>query len=305
MAFEMNLSNPEDSFSILSEEDKKKNLEDRLLQQRFNGDFEEIPSDEGEVVKEIEYKSTDLVDAIDLGFDAETIAQVQADIPDSIEAALDIAKDIAEDQAEEALKASIQRAQSLRDQYELSLKHAAETALFGISEKREQYLKNMASMLYREVHNKAKLFLKDWAVVNNCRQKWRNPFLKEFSMKYITANSEFVPQVYSLSMVNVDTQEETFLAEVCETPREACITAAKKLGFDTSSYRTKALAKFPKEVRDVLLSDGKYLKEAKAVYTYTEHLRQIEMRRYVNSYLRKKWIEEVEKTLRDNESQII
>ena len=129
------------------------------------------------------------------------------------------------------------------------------------------------------------------------RQIWSNPFAQEFKAKYLTQKSEFIPQVYTLSIKFLDGGEEENLAYMAPTAREATINGAKKLGFDNSTERKYTLAKFDSSVRDVLLSEDKYLKEAKALYLYQERRGQILQRHYVPDSIRDRWKRELENTL--------
>lgn len=263
-----------------------------------DGEFHEIPDD---LDSKIEFESVDsiITDTIDEIIAAEGISEGLAE-------ALDLGSELTLEKKETELKEALAKAEFVNTTQNTALKQEIIDSVFVSPELKEQYFKNMASLLYREIHSKAKLFLKDWAFTNGYRQKWRNPFLKEFSVKNLTPLSEFIPQVYNLSMIHVDTGDEVELAAFEPTPREATVHGAKKLGFDSSNYRQKAFAKFSKEVRDMLLlKDERYLRETRILHIYEEHRRQIQMRRYVNSGMRDKWLKEIEKDLNQSTTRIV
>lgn len=295
MPFSMDLSNDDEKKreEVVKLGDARRITKDDVVSGRYvsTGEFEEIPDD----LKRTE--TTDFIDPSIVEIGDETVS---ASLADSIE----IEEVISESKLSE-IDEAIKKAEQVKLMHNAKLTQNMLDSTFGASTDKESYFKNMANLMYREVHNKARLFLKDWAFTNGYRQKWRNPFLKEFSAKRLTALSEFIPQVFSLSMVNVETNEEVEIAAFKPTSREACIHGAKKLGFDTSAYKAKAMARFSPEVRRILQEDDRFLREQRDLHIYEEHRRQIEMRRYITPWMRQKWMQDIEKELSKSISQII
>jgi hypothetical protein len=186
-----------------------------------------------------------------------------------------------------AVEKSLTEFQRLQQQY-------ATTSPVLFFDSNKEYTRNCAFKLYAEIHRAAKLFLKNWCIVNKMRQKWSSPFERTFSARYLKNNSAFIPQVYTLSVVSVEAEFERTLSYMAKTAREASINGAKSLGFDASTERKVALSKFPPEILDIILKDSSYLKEQESLYIYEEHRKQIDGRKYIKSYIRDNWIKEVD-----------
>lgn len=183
--------------------------------------------------------------------------------------------------------------QAMQDQYSAKITTDAFNSLSS-SVNRDEYLKQLAQRLYEEIHKAARKYIKNWCAVNRYRQRWSNPFSKPFGAKFVRENSEFIPQVYTLSVFSEDGTEKV-LAYMAKTAREATITGAKLLNFDSSTERALALRKFPSQDVDEILNDPSYLKDAIALYVYFEHRSQVERRNYIKSHIRERWLGEIEK----------
>lgn len=264
----INSSNPNNESNILSDTTSEFNLGSQL---RTAAESSELY---------IEAPSSDLTDS--LGPETETV----------LEQHLERAKEI----LSEFEKAKLQ--------YDDKIADMTNMAVFPSVEEREEYTKAIADRLYTEIHKQARSFLRTWCRVNNYIQKWGTPFQK--NQGKLTSDSEFVPQVYTLRVRKNDSFEEEFitLADMMPTAREACIHAAKKLGFDQSNERKLGFSKFSPVALNKILSDPKYLEEQRMIHTFEEHRKQIDDRRYVPLSLRSKWQKELEDALVKNSGVI-
>jgi hypothetical protein len=217
----------------------------------------------------------------------------ESSLLDSIELKEDSPLDKVSDFSIEIVEKSLTEFQRLQQQYTTAQTPLTIAAKFLIVSK-EEYIRNTAFKLYAEIHRAAKLFLKNWCIVNKMRQKWSSPFERAFSARYLKNNAAFIPQVYTLSVVSVEAEFERTLSYMAKTAREASINGAKSLGFDDSTERKVALSKFPPDILEVILKDPSYLREQESLYIYEEHRKQIEGRKYVKSYIRDNWIKEVD-----------
>jgi hypothetical protein len=211
----------------------------------------------------------------------------ESSLLDSIELKEDSLPSEESDISLETVKESLSEFQRLQQQY-------ATTSPVLFFDSNKEYTRNTAFKLYAEIHRAAKLFLKNWCIVNRMRQKWSSPFERAFSARYLKNNSAFIPQVYTLSVVSVEAEFERTLSYMTKTAREASINGAKSLGFDDSTERKVALSKFPPDILEVILKDPSYLREQESLYIYEEHRKQIDGRRYIKSYIRDNWIKEVD-----------
>lgn len=167
---------------------------------------------------------------------------------------------------------------------------------------KEEFLRFKAMQLYNDMHKAAKLFLRDWCVVQHYRQRWSNPLKEQFRKR-----EQYIPKVYNLDVVSTIDQVTTKnLASMCLIARDACIEAAKKCGFDTSVHRAKILAKFPEDVLNILFNDPRYLDEQRLMAIENEQRDQIAAMRFIRSDIKERWLRDLaEKFKRGNSNKII
>ena len=249
-------------------------------------------------MSDTDVRSTELTDEIDTEFldDSSSVNETapSQELVDSLDTQSEAeSSDINLAKANEALT----QFEQLQKDYEKKVLTLTVDAMFPSVELREEYLKNVASALYTEIHKQSKYYIRDWCKINNFTQSWSNPFLRNFSAKNVKYTDAFVPQAYSMRVKNMDTNEEQVLVEMQPTPRDATIQAAKKLGFDNSQNRLKAFAKFSRSAVEVILREPKYLREQQNLYLFDEHRRQIEARRYIPLLIRDKWMKEIQQAL--------
>lgn len=195
----------------------------------------------------------------------------------------------------ERAKKAIELAEEMKIQASSKLTKEVIETMFPAIEQREEYYKNTAQRLYTEIHKQAKAYIKEWCKINGYRQVWTNPFSAFFSTKKLTFMSKFIPQVYCLHVKNIETGVSEVLADSMPTPREAMIYGAKRLGFDNSTRRALAFSKFSKAAVETIIKEPRYLNEQRALLLFEEYRKQIDSRSYINSALRDKWKQELEK----------
>ncbi len=258
MPFEINLNKNSVSEEKISKKDEE-------LFKREDGEFKELDPD-------IEIKPEPLA------YDADSEDTSLSIELDRAEATLAKAKEIEQNDPFRSLKQSVD--------------DSAYKALISTNGvQKEELIRFHAMRLYDDIHKAAKLFLKDWCIIHHWRQRWTNP-LKDKG-RDIRAH-HFIPKVYNLEIVNTDDQKTTQSLAVMEvTARDACITAAKKCGFDTSPHRAKIFARVPNEVLQILLNEPKYLHEQRILHIQSEYRQQAENVRYVSKAIRERWLYEI------------
>jgi hypothetical protein len=234
-------------------------------------------------------KTTDEID-----FDAiEGIENVSPDLASVLDLESSESLDLQPEAIAKADEALTQFEQ-IKGEFRGHIQAATLEAMFPAVSEREDYLKRSAYRLFVDIHKAAKLFLKDWCLVNGFNQKWSNPFSAYFDLKRLTSMSQFVPKVFNLELVQVDTKEVRVLANNCLTSREACIEGAKTLGFDSSLYRLKVFARFDLLTIEELKSNPKWLAEQRMLHIFDEQLNQVATFRRVPTDVKERWKREIE-----------